>query len=268
MVLDKPKLIYTITVERQRYLRRFFWNLLAFVAAFGAWVALDQVAGRGVVDPLLLQVGQVIALGVVALFLVRGVFNLWRWLTRRKETIQFFDRGLIWQQRGVDHKYKWTQVKSFREGVRQWRLGRWVIATFGAQTLTMADDREFRITAVHGDPRLIAARLRPYIADVTGERMARKLRESKTIRLHPNLIMHAAGLQVGRQKIRWEQVDVEIRGDRLLIKKLNDRQKFKVFKTFDTRQIDNLGGFLEVANITIQNHQPHRFNIKVQGVGY
>ncbi|MCU0496371.1 MAG: hypothetical protein MUF87_03350 [Anaerolineae bacterium] len=268
MVLDKPKLIYTITVERQRYLKRFFWNLLALVAAFGAWVALNQAGGRGIADPLLIQVGEILALGVVALFFVRGIFNLWRWLTRRKESIQFFDRGFIWQQRGIDHKYKWTQVKSFREGVRPLRIGPWVIATLGAQTLTMGDNRAFRITAVHGDVRLITSYVRPYIADVIGERIARALRENKAVQLHPSLIMHSAGLQIGRNKIRWEQVDVEIRGDRLLIKKLNDRQKFKVFKTFNIRQIDNLGGFLEVANITIQNHQPHRFNIKVQGIGY
>lgn len=272
MVLEKPKLLFETQVSRRKYVRRVFWNLLAAVAAFGAWVALDsartRIADR--VDPLLLQAGGIVALGVAALFIVRLVFNLFRAVRRRNETARFFDRGFMWQiGKGAEneHKYAWSQVKNFREGVRTLRLGRLVLAQMGAHVFTMRDGRVYKFTPVHGDMRAFVRTVRPYIADALGERMGRALREGKTVKIHPQLTIAPKGIQAGNQKIRWSELDVEVKRGKLRVRKLAEKGKFKVVKTYPVRQVDNLGGFIEVANVTIRNHQPERFNIRTQRYG-
>lgn len=267
MALEKPRLIYQFQVDRRQHLRRFFWNLLAVVAAFGAWVALDTAAGRGIGDPLLLRVGRVIALGVAALFTVRGLFSLIRALRRRNESARFYTQGFTWQRGKQNHKYSWSQVKTYREGVRQLRIGRLVLGQIGAQTLTMRDGNEFKFTSVHGNARRFADAVRPYIADVQGERMGQALREQKSIRLHPKLAVAAAGVQAGQQKIRWSDLDVVLTRSRLVIKRKNAKGAFKTALSLPVHQVNNVGGFMEVASSTIKNHQPERFNIKTQGPG-
>jgi hypothetical protein len=256
-------------VERRKHFRRFAWNLLVIVAALGAWVALDRISGQGLgaakLDPVLLRAGKVIALGVAALFAVRGIFGLIRGLSRRNEFARFYDRGFTWQRGKQKFKYGWGQVKTYREGVRQWRLGRLVLGQVGAQTFTMGDGNVFKFTAVHGNPRRFADLIRPYIADVTGEKMGRALRDDKSIRLHKNLVMASAGIVAGKTKIRWSDLDVTVKRGRLLVKRKDAKGKFKTVMVYPVYQVDNLGGFMELATSTIKNHQPERFNIKTQG---
>lgn len=273
-MMEKPRLIYEFAISRRHDVRRFFWNLLAAVAAFGAWVALDAVPSRtdADIDPLLLRVGEIVALGVTALFAVRAFFNLLRALRRRNESGRIFDRGFTWSRgvgkRKTEEKYAWTQVKTFREGVRTIRIGRLVLAQRGAHVLTMRDGEVYKFTAAKGNPHAFVKAVRPYVSDVIGERMARSLREGKTIRVHPQLAVSPKGIMAGDEKIRWSELDVDVKGGTLSIKKLDKNGKFKRVKAFPLTQMDNVGGFMEIANMTIRNHQPQRFNIKTQGTGY
>jgi hypothetical protein len=77
-----------------------------------------------------------------------------------------------------------------------------------------------------------------------------------------------AGVVAGKEKIKWSQLDIAVKGGRLTVKKLAKDGKFRTVKAYPLRQLDNVGGFLELANVTIRNHQPQRFNIKTQGMGY
>jgi hypothetical protein len=268
MAQEKPQLLYQLHVERRSHIRRFFWNLLAIVAAVGAWAALYVADERRIADRVLLQFGQIIALGVAAMLLVRAIFGLIRGLRRRNEFARFYDRGFVWQRGNQEFKYSWSQVKTFREGVRQLRLGRLVLGQIGAQTLTTRDGNVFKFTAMHGNTRRFASVIRPYLADMMGERMAVALRDNKVIRLHPDLVVMPAGIQSGKHKIRWSDLDVVLRRGRLFIKRADKNGRFKTVRAFGVHEVDNVGGFLELASSTIKNHQPERFNIKTQKPTY
>jgi hypothetical protein len=267
-VSDKPQLIYQFAVRRRLHLRRFFWNLLAAVGGIGAWAAFFYVVERQIstLPPLLINVGQVLALGVAALFFVRAIFALVRALRSRPQSAQFYDAGFRWQRGPEAHQYAWSSVRNFRDGYRRVRIGQLHLADWGGDTLEMKDDRTYTFTAAMGDPAVFARKVRPYISDVVGQRMAQALREGKTIRLHPQLVVARAGVQARNEKIRWSQLDVKLRGGRLLVKRAEGAPRtdkdFKTVATFPTREINNLGPFLELVSSTIRNHQPDRFNIK------
>jgi hypothetical protein len=267
-VAEKPHLIYQFTVRRRLHLRRFFWNLLVIVGALGAWAAFTYLEEyrRGVVPPLLINVGQGLALGVAAIFFVRAIFALIRAIRSRPQSGQFYDRGFRWQRGTETQQYAWSSVRNFREGYRQLKIGQLVLGGWGGDTLEMKDGKTYTFTAMHGNPAVFVRKVRPYISDAVGQRMAQVLREGKTIRLHPQLIVAQSGIQARDEKIRWSQVDLKIRGSRLLVKRAEQGNKtdseFKTVATFPTREINNLGPFLELASTTIKNHQPDRFNIK------
>jgi hypothetical protein len=267
MVLDKPRLVFQAEVKRGPYFRRFAWLLLGTVTAFGAWVALQEAARRELADPLLLDVGLLVAALVLALLAIRMVINLVRGLTTRYEHLRFFDRGFTWQRGQERHKYGWNQLRSFRQGARRRSIFGATLFETGAQVLTMRDGSVFKVTRRHGDTQRFARAVRPYIADVTGISMGRALRQKKTVRLHRQLALSSAGVIAGKHKIPWSRLDIQVRGSRLIVRRRDeDSGKFKTVKRFGTHQIENLPGFLDVADSTIRNYQPERFRIKVQGM--
>jgi hypothetical protein len=263
-MFEKPQLIYESTIERRKHIRRFLLNILILVSAVGAWAAFLTARDRGAADPLLMQVGEIIALGLAAMMLVRAIFNLIRVFRTRNEILRVFDKGFTWQIGQEQYKYAWGQTTSFREGARQLRLGPLVLAQMGAHELKMKDGRTFRVTAAHGDTRQFARLVRPYIADVTGARIGRTLRNQKTVRLHPQLVVAPQGLVAGQHKIPWSKANIRVKRGRLFIERL-EKERFKTVRSYPTYQVENLGGFVDVARSTIQNHQPKRFNIKTQG---
>jgi hypothetical protein len=265
MAVQKPKLLFQAVVERRPFFRRFAWWMLGAVAAAGAGIALTIAAQRKLANANVLQVGQLVAIALVALAVIRALVNLVKGLRRRNETVRVFDRGFAWKRGTEEHKYSWEQVATFREGVRDLYLRGRPIYQRGAHVLKMRDGRVFKITGVHGDTRRFARIVRPLLADITGTKMGRALRDARSIRVHPTLTMLPNGVKVGKQSIPWEELDVAVKGQKLVIRRKNARGQFKTAKTYDTHQIDNLGGFMEVATMTIRNHQPERFNIKTQG---
>ncbi len=269
-VVEGPRLIYRFEVRRRVHLRRFLWNLLVAVASIGAWAAFFYLTEQRheALSPLLLTVGQVLALGAVAVFAVRAAFAFARSLRTQSQSAQFYDRGFRWQ-RGTDvNQYAWSSVRNFREGHRQLRLGRLILGGWGGHTLEMKDGKVYRFTAMHGNPRIFAHVVRPYITEAVGERMAQALREGKTIRLHPQFVIARAGVQARREKIRWSELDIKIGRGRLLVKRADANGKFRTVARFPLSQINNLGAFLDLASSTIQNHQPERFNIRTQKLTY
>ena len=263
MAFNKPRLIYKFEVERKKHIRRFMWMVLALIASFSAWIALDYVGSQGEdIDPDLLRFGQSIAIILAIILFFRALIHFLRVLRTKNESAQFFDRGFRWQIGKNDPaKYSWSQIKSFRQGIRTIALFKRTLFQSGAQIITMRDGKVFKFTPHHGDVRQFTKAVRPHIADIMGTQMGRALRDNKTIRLHRELAISANGVVAGKHKIRWSQVDIKATKGKLVISKRN-KGKFKAVKSYNIRRIDNIAGFLDIAHSTIQNHQPDRFNIK------
>lgn len=268
MGLDNPKLVYALKLERKSSRRRFMWMLLAFVASVSAWVALGEVVAQGEdVDTRIIDAGQTIAVIVAVILGMRTLMHLIRAIRTKTQSAQFFDRGFRWQYgKKEPNKYSWSQLKTFRQGGRVIAIFNRPILQFGAHTLTMRDDKQYKFTARHGDMRRFAKAIRPFIADVTGTRMAQALRNKKKVRIHPDLIVQAGGIVAGKHKIRWSDVDLKTSKTKLTVSKKGKNGKFKAVKTYRIRDLDNLAGFLDIAHSTMRNHQPERFNIKTYGM--
>ncbi len=262
MFLEKPKLLFSAAVERRPYFRRFMWLLLGAIAALAATIALGIAADRSVISGDMSMLGQVVGILATVVLAARALFHLLRWLSLRTERLQFFDKGFIWERKGQKHKYSYAQVKTFREGVRSFYIFDKPIYQRGAHTLVMRDGKTFRISARHGDTRRFARAVRRYIAEIHGQRMAQALREGKRVRIHNQLAIDSDGIIIGKKRIPWREADVRLKNNKLLIARLDKKGHFRPVKRFDTRKLDNWGGFIEVAMSVIRNHQPERFNIR------
>jgi hypothetical protein len=256
---QKPKLLYQVEIKRSSFLRRFLWSFLGAVAAVGALVALDEAAGRGVVDYTVLQIGGAISIVVLILFGLRTLINLWRFLRRRTETLRIFDKGFVWTTPIAERKYSWSELYTYREGGRGLYIGKRSILQWGAHRLQMQDRQVFRITGAYGDFRKLGALIRRYAAHVTGIQMAKRLRDEQPMSLHSRLTLWPGGVQVGRREIPWSQVEVKLKNNRLSILERGANGKFKTVRAYNARQVDNVGGFMELATATIRNHQRERF---------
>ncbi|NWF71148.1 MAG: hypothetical protein HXY40_18860 [Chloroflexi bacterium] len=264
MNLEKPRLIYQASVERKRFFRRFTLTFLAALACAAAWFALEEASARAVVSAALSGIGQLVALIALVLFGLRALVNLWTWLRRKDEMLRFYDQGFTWIRGQESYKASWNKLVTFREGAHTLRLGRLALLQWGAHTLKMHDGPLLRFTAAHGDPRAFAKAVRPFVADVTGTRIARTLRSEKPVRLHPHLVVWPGGLEIDKLKVPWTELDVRLKGSRIVVYRLGKNDKFKAIHSYPLAQVDNAAGFLELAASTVKNYQPDRFNIKTQ----
>ncbi|MFN8371715.1 MAG: hypothetical protein U0694_02400 [Anaerolineae bacterium] len=251
-------------MERKRYFRRFTLAFIAALACAAAWFALEQAGTRGLIDPALLGIGQIVSLVVLALFAARALVSLLIWLRRKNESLRMFDQGFTWTQGKDTYKSSWHKLVSFREGARALRIAGRPLVQWGAHKLTMHDGRVFEFSSAHGDPREFARAVRPYIAEVTGTRMGKALRAEKPVKLHPKLIVWPGGLEIDKLKIPWTELDVKVGGGRMTVFQLNKNGKFKPVHHYPVPRIDNISGFVELATSTMRNYQPERFGIKTQ----
>ena len=256
---DNPRLIYGASVQRKRYFSRFARALLLVVVVAAAYLALGEAAARGLAHPLLLDIGQLTAVVLAGLLSVRGLYNLLMGLVRRSESLRIYDKGLLWSRRGQKHKYAWHQLAAYREGVRGLYLARWPLVQWGSNTLVMTDGQQFRYGHRFGDTRVGTEAVRRYAAYVTGVRMGQTLRAEQPVKLHPRLTIYPTGIESGKVDIHWSEADVQLDGDRLVIKRLEPDGHFKTVARYPQREVDNVGGFLELAEATIRNYQPDRF---------
>lgn len=252
--LRKPKLLFEIVVERRPYWRRFRLSLIIILMCAGAMAALTAARQRGLVDNNTLDIGWLAAVLIIALSVIRSIVNLVRWRRRRNETIRFFNRGFTWERNGSKYQYSWNKLHTVREGGHGLYLGKRPLVQWGTLTLTMADKRVFKLTPAHGDLKQFTKAIRPYAAEVTGIRMGRRLREERPVRVHPKLIVWPGGLQVGKQELPWQVLNVSVKGNKLIIR-AKDKGKPRTVRKFNTGSIDNLGGFVELATTTIRTHR-------------
>lgn len=252
--IRKPKLLFEITVDRRPYWRRFRMALILIVFSVAALAALTVAGQRELIDGNTRDIGWLAAVGIIILSIIRGIAGFVRWRNRRNETIRFFNRGFTWESNGKKHQYSWEKLQTIREGGRGIYLGKRPVAQWGALILTMSNKQVFKLIPRHGDLRQFAKVIRPYAAEVTGIRMGRRLREEKPVRVHPQLIVWPGGLQVGKEELPWQVLNVSVQGNRLIIR-AKDKGKVRKVRTFDTRKIDNLGGFVELATTTIRTHR-------------
>jgi hypothetical protein len=258
-VLQKPKLLYQANIVRKKYIRRFVWSLLAAVAGLAAFFALEEGRARGMTDDMLLQAGGVISLVAAALFGLRALVNLWHSLRLRTETIRIYDKGIISQTARGENKYSWSQLRTYREGGRGLYIGKRPLLQWGAHRLKMQNGQTLKLGGRYGDLRQIGAILRRYAARVTGIQMGQTLRAEKPVKLRRGLTVWPGGVEVGRQEIPWSEIEVQRKNDRLTILRRNAKGRFRPLRRYNVQQVDNVGGFMEVATATIRNHQRERF---------
>ncbi len=256
-IREKPKLLYAAQVKRGRYFRRFLRALLLVVLAGAAYWALVVASARGLADLRLLDAGQLVAVVLMFLLSVRGLYNLVRALTTRTESVQFYDQGLVWSRRGESVKYAWQDLRAFRDSTGGLYLRRWPVFQTGALTLRMHDGSLYTFNGRFGDTRPCAKAIRRYAAYVTGIQMGRKLRSGKKTELGRQLSIEPSGVDTGKGVVPWEALDIRRDGTRLIVRQKADG-KWRTVRRYDTRRLDNVGGFLELAAETIQIHQPGR----------
>lgn len=238
-------------------MRGFLLMLLAGLAAAGAGLALHEAAARGLVEGIALDVGMLVAIVLAGWFAIRAVVNLVRALSRRSESIAIFNKGFLWQIGKTQHRYKWGQLVTFREGARGIYLFGRPLLRWGAHRLRMADDRIFKFGARHGDPREFAYIVRPYAAHVTSISMGRRLRADRPIRLHPALTVYPRGIEAGATEIHWADLNVKVKRGRLMIQKRAGGE-FRTVRSYPIAQVDNVGGLLELLKSLLPQHQPER----------
>lgn len=254
---EKPRLIYAAQVRRRRFFRRFLRVLLLVVLVVGAYWALGVASARGLADLRLLDAGQLVAVVLIFLLSVRGLYNLIRALTTRSESVQFYDQGLVWTRGSDSHKYAWHDLRAFRDSTGGVYLRRWPLFQMGALTLRMHDGSIYTFNGRFGDTRPCAKAVRRYAAYVTGIQMGRKLRSGKKTELGRSLSIEPSGVDTGKVVVPWDALDIRREGTRLIIRQKADG-KWRTVRRYNTRRLDNVGGFLELAAETIQIHQPGR----------
>lgn len=263
MSLDMPVLLYQTQTLRAPYVKRMWFSfLMGVIALIGVFVIrqLDSQIGNN----------QIVFFSILSLLFL-AVFLLLRfvWLlmnVRRvhNERVRVYDQGIIWEKDGELRRYAWDKIKRYRRGAKVATLFGKPLWVRGEQVLWMVNGDELRFHKRLGDPRELDRTVAPIIADVTGERMGMALREKRAVKLSDDLMMASGGIVAGKHKVSWKTVDIQLNKDKLVIYKLQEGGKFKPLITFPAQRVDNLAGFMDVAESIIQNYQPHRFNIRTK----
>jgi hypothetical protein len=269
-----PKLIYQAQTERAPHRRRTIFLLFAMTAIMViyrifVYIETQKIDNPNLADFLtenhtLITIGQIIALLVFIALIIRLIFSLRAWITLRNERVRVFNQGFTWERDGVLDKYSWDKVRRYRRGARVWALFNRPMIKLGENSLLMNDKRIYKFTGRLGDPRQFDRAVSPIIADITGQRMGTALREGKSIKLGSRLMVTQSGIVAGKHKLAWDVADIELRGEKLILRRVQEGGKFKTVTTIPARYIDNLAGFMDVAESIIQNYQPHRFNIRTK----
>ncbi|PJF41325.1 MAG: hypothetical protein D6737_07230 [Chloroflexi bacterium] len=263
MIPTKPRLVFQAKIERGPYMRQFRRALIPAIVSLIALAALAEASNRELVDGVILGIGAFVAIALGIASTYRALAGLIRGLRARDEELRFYDKGFVWVRDGQEHRYSWADLTAFRETVRSAYIGRWPLFQRGAYILTMRNGQVFRVTGKYGDLRKFIGPVRRFAAEVTGTRIGRRLRNDKPIRIHKNLVVWPGGVEVKNKKkksvdIPWSHLNIKMRGRNLLIQAWTSG-KFKTIATYPIHEVDNLGGFLEVATATMRNHQRQRF---------
>ncbi len=263
---DKPVLVYKAQVDRRVYVRRLRWAIVTVLASGGVFFMLSLPPIRAQLDAFTAMPGAARAAlwigGYAAALLLlivggaRAVTNAVLVARRRTEQIRFYDVGFAWQMKDdPPAKYGWSAVKTIREKPRGWYWRGKPVLQWGEISFKMRDGETYRVRGAHGDLRAFLGQVRPYYADEMGTRMGQRLRMEKSFRVHPQITVAPAGLVVGEQRIAWKHLKVEETSRELVIGRVDADGAMQQVKTFPAHQVDNLAGFMELAETTIENFQ-------------
>lgn len=246
MAAAPSRVLYSMEIRRSRYFRRFLLLLVAVLAVAGAYLALNEAALRGLADSLLLDVGKAVAIVLLVVLAVRGLYNLSQTFIRRSESLNVYNKGFIWTRDGKPYKYRWTDLARFREGARAVYLLNRPVVQWGAHELQMEDERLFKFRAYHGNTRRFARVVRPYAAYVTSVKISRLLRQDRPVRLHPRLTLYPGGVEAGKAQIHWSELDLLVRGGQLLVRRRRGKG-IKTVRRYSIASVDNVGGFIDLV---------------------
>ena len=271
MAPQPPQLLYQARTRRGPLLRGIIFSLIVAAAAGGLFFAL-HVAAQGEIDteavnqldPLLIDIGRIMAAVVIGAMFVRAGLTIYRMLTRRSQWVRVYNQGITWFRKGEEYKYSWHKVRTYIQGARTIALFGIPLIRRGKHRLVMVDGVEYAFSRRLGDPAKFNAAVEPYIAEITGTHIGQSLREKKAVRLHPKLVIASGGLVVGEERVSWKTADVMLKSGHLHIRQMTSKTKFKTVKRIPIAQIQNLAGFMDVAESVIQNNQPQRFNIRTR----
>jgi len=251
---EKPRLLMQAELRRRPYWSRLPILVLGTVAASAAYWALSVAQRRGLTDGLLLDVGRLVAVVLAGLLAVLAGLSLYRGLTRRNEQIQIYDQGFVWKRGKQTQRYAWDKVNIFREGAGSVRLFSRPLLQWGSQQIVTRDGTVLRFYPAHGDTLRFARAVRKYVGPLTSTRMGQMLRAERPIKLHPRLIVYPGGVEANGREIPWSQMSIKVRGNIMRIRQQQPNGKYKTVARFNTRRVDNLVGFLELAQTTIRIH--------------
>jgi hypothetical protein len=257
MAAAPSRVLYSMEIRRSRYFRRFLLLLVVALAVAGAYVSLNLASARGLADPLLLDVGKAVAILLLAILAVRGLYNLIQTFIRRSESLNVYNKGFIWNRGGKVYKYRWTDLVCFREGARAIYLFGRPVFQWGAHVLQMEDERLFKFRSYHGSTRTFARVVRPYAAYVTSVKISRLLRQDRPVRLHPRLTLYPGGVEAGKTQIRWSELDLLVRAGRLLVRRRHGKG-IKTIRRYSIASVDNVGGFIDLVKSADRLHRRRR----------
>jgi len=253
---DGARLLYSVTVRRERYARLFLRTLLGTLAAVAAYAAIDEAQRRGMIDltiaPLwLLDTGRVVAV-IVALWLAaRSIYHLFLLLSRRRMTIRVYNRGVLWGTKAQQQKAGWGQLERIREGASGLYVFNRPVLQWGAHQLTFAagdtGDRTLSFRPYHGDPRHFAHVVRPYAARVTGVRIGADLRAGRPVQLHKRLTVYPGGVEAGTREIHWDDLHLSRANGRLIVRWRDAATgKWHTAGRYRVGRVANVDGLIEV----------------------
>ncbi|MCC6615524.1 MAG: hypothetical protein IT320_18770 [Anaerolineae bacterium] len=251
---EKPRLLLQAELRRKPYWSRLPILVLGTIAASGAYWALSVAQRRGLADSLLLDVGRLVAVVLAGLLAVLTGLSFYRGLTRRNERIQIYDQGFVWKRGKQSRRYAWNKVNVFREGAGGVHVFNRPLLQWGSQQIVTRDGATYRFKPAHGDTRRFARAVRKYVGPLTSTRMGQMLRAERPIKIHPRLTVYPGGVEANGREIPWSQMSIKVRGNIMRIRQQQPNGKYKTVARFNTRRIDNLVGFLELAQTTIGIH--------------
>lgn len=257
---EKPRLLYEVSIERKRFRGRFFRQVFLILLVAAAYWALSEAAQRGLVDALLLDAGQLVAVVLGGLLAVRALYDLLMWIVRRSESVRIYDKGFVWTRGKNQQRHSWGQLATYREGGRGvYLFGRMVLFQWGAHTLTLRDGAVYKFNGRFGDTRPFARVVRKLAAETTGVRMGQMLRGDRAIKLHPRLVVYPGGIESNKVEIPWEELDIRLQRGQVVVRRKNRKNRWLVVRRYPQHTVDNVGGLLDVATETIRLYQPERF---------
>jgi hypothetical protein len=266
---DRPVLVWQGKTERSVYVRRLRWAVVALLASGGVWWMLGTalVSGAVMTFPIpfpginaikaaTLIGGRVVAMLVLMFSSGRAIINLVLAVRRPTETLRFYDEGFAWERKNNLVKYRWNAVKTVIENPRGWYWRGKPRLQWGGVTFKLRDGSVYKVTGAHGDLLEFIGAVQPHYGAEMGVQMGQRLRQQKGFKVHPQVTVMPAGLVLGDdRRIGWKRLHLGVEGRELVLGRMDDAGTVKVVERIPTHKVENLAGFIELAEATAETFQ-------------